>query len=74
MYPPLFRSAAVAWLALFEFYLLPLRAVAAPTQTVEVDQGRLQEEVWSAILAHGPGSRIDQPIFTDQVVARARAH
>ena len=74
MSAPLLRSAAVAWLALFELYLLPLRALAAPPQRVDVDHRELQEEVWSAILACGSASRIDQPIFTDEIVARAKAH
>ena len=74
MHPPLLRSAAVAWLTLFELYLLPLRAIAAPSQRADVDDRQLQEEVWSAILAHGPVSRVDQPIFTDEIVARAKAH
>jgi hypothetical protein len=56
-----------------ELYLLPLRAVAAPPPEAEPDFEGLQEEVWDAILAHGPATRIDRPIFTDEVVARAKA-
>ena len=74
MYPPVIRSAASAWLALFELYLLPLRTVATHPPAMLEDYARLQEEVWDAILAHGPSARIDGPIFTDEVVARAKAH
>lgn len=74
MYPPVLRSTANAWLTLFELYLLPLRTIASQPTAMMEDYARLQEEVWDAILAHGPSTRIDQPIFTDDVVARAKAH
>jgi len=74
MNPELLRSTANAWLALFELYLLPLRAVADQSTAAVADCAQLQEEVWEAMLTHGPAARIDQPIFTDEVVARAKAH
>lgn len=73
MVHPLLRASAVAWLACLELYLLPLRCVAAPPPMSEADQRDLQEEVWKAMAERARGGPVEEPIFTDEVVARAKA-
>jgi hypothetical protein len=75
MYCSLGRAAAAVWLTCFEFYLIPLRALVRSGQTGqrEADFRELQEDVWREMLFSGRGRPIEEPIFTDAVMARARS-
>ena len=73
MYHPLVRASAVAWLTCFEFFIFPLRSVAAPPRVTESEQRALQEEVWKEMAESVRSGPIEEPIFTDEVVARAKA-
>lgn len=73
MVPLLYRSTAQAWLAFFEFSLLPLRVLAAPAPAPTPDQRESQEEVWRVMGARRVCKTLTGPVFTDEVIERARS-
>ncbi len=74
MYPPILRATAAVWLNTFEYFLLPLRTLAAAAPLTDEEQRELQEDVWSEMLKRRRSTSLEGPIFTDEVVARARRH
>lgn len=72
MYAPLLRAAATAWLGFFELFLSPLRTLAAPAPVSEAEAQELQQEVWRELAEARRGPPIAEPIFTDELVARAK--
>jgi len=73
MYPAVVRATATAWLDFFELCLFPLRTAAAGPRLSEAQERELRREAWTEMVEFRRGGAITEPIFTDEVVARAKS-
>lgn len=73
MNPAVVRATATAWLDFFELCLSPLRAAAAPPSLSQAEERELQQEAWLELAGFRRGTAITEPIFTDEVAARAKS-